>query len=284
MVKYICLISVLAGVSLITACAPPPRHVALTTEDKAKLQGAKMIGVSEAPANFDHHIQKRAFVAYGGGLIGAAVALTATAVSAAVENAASEIDQMPVLDVDVAARVEAAVGTKLAEETGLLFDPDTGIADPKREFGSPSEGISKITAAAKAAGHNGPVLDVRSVFTGIVSSGIRAGDNPETFWLVSQMTARVIDTGTGKVIAKSECDGRESIGTMARFNEKKLSYAKDYADAVAAQDAAASVEQKRDEDTSDNLASKPLPAETYLSDLENRIVGNCTRTLMSNLI
>ncbi len=270
----------------VMGCSPTPDHVRVSPEAMAKLQGQPLTGVTEAPPEFRHRIRKNQFVSRGGSLIGVAIALTATAVSAAVENAASDIDQMRTPEMDIAARVERELATAMAEETGAIYDPSSAIADDARSYTHNQGGQERLVAAAKALGHAGAVIDVRSESVGINSSGIRTS-GPETFVLTTKLSVRVIDAVTGVELGRSQCNSGRELGSLATYQRNVAEYAagaEAYAEATLASTALIESGASAPAAISDvEVAPVEIP-KPYLEDLEDQIVRQCVGVLKQNLL
>lgn len=258
----------------IAACQAPKVHEALSPESRAAMQGSKLIGATEAKPELDRSIRKRGIVVAGGGLIGLAVGLTATAISAAVENAASDIDAVPGFEADIAMLVEDGIGKRLEASTGVEFVASDSINDPNRSFSFTDDGKDALLTAAKQAGHQGQILDVRSDFSGIVSSGIRQA-GAETFTYVTRLRAQVVDVKSGAVLAKSVCDTTVPAGTLEDVKRNVKEYPEAYAKALEAAAEAADAEDAH----AQPAEPAKLPPETYLSEVVDRLAQGCINTL-----
>ena len=208
-------------------------------------------------------INKRGFVARGGGLIGVGVALTATLVSAAVENAASDVDTVPAFETDLAAEVQARLAERIVEATGARLLPNDAITDTGRSMSFLKSGKEQLLADAKSRGFEGKILDVRATFTGIQSSGIRS-DGDETFKYVAQMDAGIVDSKTGNIDARSKCIATVPGGILLKIKADQKKAEEAYFAAVDAVGESTEVDvQGTDEHPTPETE---LPPRTYNGD------------------
>lgn len=281
-------IAICGAFLMVAACAaPPPKHARLSTEAQDAMKGAALAVVAEPKAEFTRRIKKQSFVVPAGGLIGLAVGLTATAISAAVENAASDIDSLPEVKADIAAMVEERLAQRIVEKAGVTYAPDSKIADAKNAFNFTDAGKDALMSVAQTAGHSGPILNVRSRFTGIVSSGLRQ-DGDETFDSVVVLDARVYDGKTGVELGKTECESVVPIGTLVTYEKKLERFADAYRKAIEEQ-AAQSVEAPdadaaSSEGSEANEVEAELPPESFEDFVVQSHVKKCEDVMRWQLI
>ncbi|MEM0923743.1 MAG: hypothetical protein AAGI13_11915, partial [Pseudomonadota bacterium] len=231
-----------AGIAILgmAGCVQVPNS-GLSDEARAGLNGRELIRAVEPHPEGVRRINKPGFIAAGGGLIGLAVVLTATAVVAVAENAASDVDAVQVPEADLAARVETRVMADLVAETGVLPVPAV-LEDPEGRFLSTAEGIGLTTKAAQAMGYEGAVLNVITLDHGIVSGGAAFQSGDEAFVYAANMRAVLIDAAEGTELARGVCNRSVQIGTLEEAGRSEVRVRETYAKALSArQEAEASL-------------------------------------------
>lgn len=273
-------------VSLIAGCATQklPTRIALNDDAKVSMAGVQLVPVVEPAPAITRRINKR-FVSTGGagGLIGLGISLTATLVSAAVENASSDIDDIPALTEDMAAIIQAELMNRIVEKTGVVYDPAVSIPDPGRSMDFLTSGKENLMAAAKKAGHTGVILDVRTQSQGILSSGIRsAGD--EQFTYVTIMEAGLIKATTGDVIGRSKCIFTSPAATRLKLEADRKRIAEAYEVALREQETELPANSEDPEYSEAVSKKQELPPKTFEEDIVRKTVKRCLRTFERELL
>lgn len=271
---------------LLAGCANNSKVPARVTPDdaaKTAMKGAQLVPVVEPTPEITRRIDKR-FISTGGagGLIGLGVVLTSALVSAAVENASSDIDDVPVVEDDMAALVQAELIERIVEKTGAIHDPAVSISDPAREMNFLTSGKEKLMAAVKKGGHSGVIVDVRTKSSGVLSSGIRsAGD--EQFRYITVMEAGLIDAKSGAVIGRSKCIYTSPTATLQRLKADRKKIADAYEAALKAREAQPLEGTEETASTDAGSKEAELPPKTFKEDIIRKTVGRCLRTFEREL-
>lgn len=275
-------------VAVSAGCTQQPTDLGLTPEARGSLAGRAMIRVDEPQVEPTRRIQKRVFRPR----FNIAAALLATAVSAAVENIASDVDDIPVPDVDLAAMVEERLMADLAVKTDALPSADP-LPDRDRAFAPTDEGRAAAVAAARLAGRDGVLLNVRTTEHGIVSTGIRKGAD-EGFIYRAILHAELVDVTSGEQLARSLCSLQIGIGTLSDIPVIEARIAQEHETALAeraqAEEDLARLRARARHSDAEEIArlliklEKPLPPATLAERNVEAIVKGCRTNLGLGLL
>lgn len=227
------LIAAVAAIAVVSACAKPPEP-GLTPQDRSAAEGRTLSVVTETEPEPVARIEKKAFV--GIGLIGAAVALAATAAIAAAENAASDIDEVTLPTNDPAAWIEERLLPVVAEELGVGTVVAEPILDTEDRFTGSIPGRSQAFEAAKAAGYDGLIFNVRNKAHGVLSEGAVA--ETEHFRYIAELEAYLLDAADGNRLSYAICTANEPLGTLSAIEAENARLSSAYEEARADRDAA----------------------------------------------
>lgn len=114
---------------------------------------------------------------------------------------------------DVALSIERALLERLAD-TFSISPRVTNVEDPQRAFPFTPEGAQVLSGQIRSAGLGGYVLDVRTNFLDLETTGGTISDPVERFSLKGQVAVRLIDVSDGRVIRQAVCTDSQPMGTL----------------------------------------------------------------------
>lgn len=114
---------------------------------------------------------------------------------------------------DVALGIERALLERLID-TFSLPTRVTQVEDPQRSFPFTAEGAANLSGQIRGAGLGGYVLDARTSYLDLETTGGTIGDPVENFSLTGQVAVRLIDVSDGRVIRQAVCTDKQPMGTL----------------------------------------------------------------------
>lgn len=114
---------------------------------------------------------------------------------------------------DIALGIERALLERLID-TFSLPTRVTQVEDPQRSFPFTAEGAATLSGQIRGAGLGGYVLDVRTNYLDLETTGGTIGNPVENFSLSGQVAVRLIDVSDGRVIRQAVCTDKQPMGTL----------------------------------------------------------------------
>lgn len=114
---------------------------------------------------------------------------------------------------DVALSIERTLLERLANVFSLGTTVNQ-VDNPQRAFPFTSEGAQILAGQIRSAGLGGYVLDARTNYLDIETSGGTISNPVERFNLIGQVAIRLIDVSDGRVIRQAVCTDSQPMGTL----------------------------------------------------------------------
>lgn len=114
---------------------------------------------------------------------------------------------------DVALSIERTLLERLANVFSLGTTVNQ-VDNPQRAFPFTSEGAQILAGQIRSAGLGGYVLDARTNYLDIETSGGTISNPVERFKLIGQVAIRLIDVSDGRVIRQAVCTDTQPMGTL----------------------------------------------------------------------